>query len=616
MQTKKHTPLFILFTLLGVTTSITPSLAATEGVGLRPLLSDYGNLVNQGKCVDTQGGRMTDGSPLVLWECNGGNSQQWMYDERTLAFRNRIGKCIDVKNDNGEDGTALVLWECDSGRSQQWEHQGYRDSDNLRGLKSKCMATKNAGNQTGVPLILTTCNSRVYQQFWGQSLAAVSGSGSQEISDNAEVCVYELAEYKGWKKCFSTDQPNLTQSDIDDSISSLKIQGGVNVKMYEDRNYRGTVRTYTQDVPWVGDQINNKISSFKLELKTISNPDLDRNRYPTRPSGSTRLPEDNQVTPDGQSGKYPFPIPTRGSNRGNSSNTTTPTSGFVRLVSRGRCLDIHQGDFETRLNGGKLQIWNCHNGPNQDWQLDDNGRLLTRNGKCLDVEPRLAEQNGARLQVWECSNRVTQQWYFDQGRLRNQASGKCIDLDSSTMDRNGGKVQLWDCHDRSNQQWATAYSTDNQTPAATPPVTPPSSANADPRMLQEFFRLTSRGKCLDIHRDNFDSRINGANLQSWQCNNEVNQDWKFDDRGQLISRNGKCLEVESATLSQNGAQVQLWDCQNGNNQLWYLDNGRLRNRGNSKCLDLDSASANKDGGKVQMWECHDRSNQQWKVMYH
>lgn len=117
---------------------------------------------------------------------------------------------------------------------------------------------------------------------------------------------------------------------------------------------------------------------------------------------------------------------------------------FQRLENAGgKCLDVP----DPQANGGKAQLWDCNDAPNQRWKWD-NGRLINAGGKCLDAPDPKA--NGGKVQLWDCNDAPNQQWQENQGRLRNK-DGKC--LDAPDPKANGGKVQLWDCNDAPNQQW-------------------------------------------------------------------------------------------------------------------------------------------------------------------
>ena len=119
-----------------------------------------------------------------------------------------------------------------------------------------------------------------------------------------------------------------------------------------------------------------------------------------------------------------------------------------------KCLDVESSEIDQ--DGGKVQIWEYHDGINQKWYFDDVGRLVNGGGKCLDVESSEIDQDGGKVQIWECHDGINQKWYFDDvGRLVN-GGGKCLDVYVDKKDdsiKDGGKVQIWECHDGTNQRW-------------------------------------------------------------------------------------------------------------------------------------------------------------------
>jgi len=56
----------------------------------------------------------------------------------------------------------------------------------------------------------------------------------------------------------------------DDAISSLKVADGYTVTVYADPDFSGTSATFTADTPYVGDTLNDKISS--LQVSKVGTP--------------------------------------------------------------------------------------------------------------------------------------------------------------------------------------------------------------------------------------------------------------------------------------------------------------------------------------------------------
>ncbi len=72
-----------------------------------------------GKCLDVTAANPQSGTPVELWDCNGGPNQSWIVS-RDGTIRGLAGKCLDVAGGNPEDGTRIILWDCNGGPNQKW----------------------------------------------------------------------------------------------------------------------------------------------------------------------------------------------------------------------------------------------------------------------------------------------------------------------------------------------------------------------------------------------------------------------------------------------------------------------------------------------------------------
>ncbi len=91
---------------------------ATLPVGASGELRVYGN-----KCMDGNGSENggANGDRIQIYDCHGGTNQQWT---RTAAgeIRNFTGlMCVDVANKATANSSPLVLWTCDGTNSQKWD---------------------------------------------------------------------------------------------------------------------------------------------------------------------------------------------------------------------------------------------------------------------------------------------------------------------------------------------------------------------------------------------------------------------------------------------------------------------------------------------------------------
>lgn len=73
-----------------------------------------------GKCLDLpSSGSPANGTKLLIWDCHGGDNQQWSYDAVTKQLRSRLGKCLDVPGGNVSNNSPLQVWDCAVGNPNQ-----------------------------------------------------------------------------------------------------------------------------------------------------------------------------------------------------------------------------------------------------------------------------------------------------------------------------------------------------------------------------------------------------------------------------------------------------------------------------------------------------------------
>ncbi|MFJ5780324.1 endo-1,4-beta-xylanase [Streptomyces sp. NPDC093094] len=135
----------------------------------------------------------------------------------------------------------------------------------------------------------------------------------------------------------------------------------------------------------------------------------------------------------------------------NGGSTTPPADGgTIKGVGSGRCLDV-PGSSTT--DGTQVQLWDCHNGTNQQWTYTDAGELRVYGNKCLDAA---GAGNGAKVQIYSCWGGDNQKWRLNSdGSVVGVQSGLCLDAVGSGT-ANGTLVQLYSCSNGNNQRWTRA----------------------------------------------------------------------------------------------------------------------------------------------------------------
>ncbi len=119
------------------------------------------------------------------------------------------------------------------------------------------------------------------------------------------------------------------------------------------------------------------------------------------------------------------------------------------------------------------------------------------------------------------------------------------------------------------------------------------------------------GKCFDVPGFN---DTNGTNVQIYDCNGGMNQQWEFWYDGTIrpTFNTNKCLDLPGWETD-NGTPIQIYDCHGGSNQQWTLAyatssaQGGLRGFGN-KCVDVPGYDTT-NGTNLQYYDCNNGGSQ-------
>lgn len=87
-----------------------------------------------GKCLGVLGGNMTNGTPIVQWTCNGNPDQMWIIQTvnpggipggnfTQIQNSQDPSKCLGVLGSATSDGSSLVIWDCNGSGDQNWLFQ-------------------------------------------------------------------------------------------------------------------------------------------------------------------------------------------------------------------------------------------------------------------------------------------------------------------------------------------------------------------------------------------------------------------------------------------------------------------------------------------------------------
>lgn len=82
----------------------------------------------------------------------------------------------------------------------------------------------------------------------------------------AKVIIYEHVNYQGTSQELDEGYYNVNDLGIgNDRLSSLRVPAGMQITLYEHREWTGRHKIFTQDTPYVGDDFNDLTSSIWVE---------------------------------------------------------------------------------------------------------------------------------------------------------------------------------------------------------------------------------------------------------------------------------------------------------------------------------------------------------------
>lgn len=89
----------------------------------------------------------------------------------------------------------------------------------------------------------------------------------QLAEQNKKAIIYQHGYFQGHSQELVPGSYNINNLGIpNDSLSSLKVEKGLQVTLYEHANFQGRAKIFTGDTEWVGEDFNDITSSIKVEL--------------------------------------------------------------------------------------------------------------------------------------------------------------------------------------------------------------------------------------------------------------------------------------------------------------------------------------------------------------
>jgi hypothetical protein len=138
------------------------NLAITPVAGPPPPASGPVKGVGSGRCLDVPNSSQTNGTQLIIWDCNGGANQRWtrLSNGELQVYGN---KCMDVQGNNTAPGSVVAIWDCNGGTNQQWR---VNTDGTIVGVQSGlCLDVTGNGTTNNTPVEIWTCNGGSNQKW-------------------------------------------------------------------------------------------------------------------------------------------------------------------------------------------------------------------------------------------------------------------------------------------------------------------------------------------------------------------------------------------------------------------------------------------------------------------
>ncbi|PJZ71024.1 hypothetical protein CH373_00375 [Leptospira perolatii] len=116
-----------------------------------------------GKCLDVQGARTDEGTPVQLYQCNGTVAQKWIIDPSgAIYYRN--GLCLDMGL--GQTGVQFTVKNCSNQVVQKFAIQ---KTGTITGpfsfFANRCVTARGGSSADGTPIEFQTCDGSGAQQW-------------------------------------------------------------------------------------------------------------------------------------------------------------------------------------------------------------------------------------------------------------------------------------------------------------------------------------------------------------------------------------------------------------------------------------------------------------------
>ena len=339
-------------------------------------------------------------------------------------------------------------------------------------------------------------NDKIYnlvKPYLSGTVTSTGGSTTDDSDNNSTsgvTTLYEHSNYGGW--AVSLEEGSYDYKDIlakgiaNDQISSLRVSDGYKVTIYDDEGFKGTSKEFTSDASYVGDEMNDKTSSIKIEK--INNQTSTTTSYNT-----VKLPNGKYSIKSVVNEKYVAaenggsdPIVANRDNYSGSWETfyiVNNDDGTVsikadannkyicavldeenQLTPRSDSISTWEKFKIYKINDSEYGIRSAENGKYVKADLDNGGKLIAGSDsiagawEAFNIEKVGDTTTNDKIEKWDGSSSVT----YNTVKLSNgKYSIKSVANEKYVVAENGGSDPIVANRDSYGGSWETFYLINN-----------------------------------------------------------------------------------------------------------------------------------------------------------
>ena len=339
-------------------------------------------------------------------------------------------------------------------------------------------------------------NDKIYnlvKPYLSGTVTSTGGSTTDDSDNNSTsgvATLYEHSNYGGW--AVSLEEGSYDYKDIlakgivNDQISSLRVSDGYKVTIYDDEGFKGKSKEFTSDASYVGDEMNDKTSSIKIEK--INNQTSTTTSYNT-----VKLPNGKYSIKSVANEKYVAaenggsdPIVANRDNYSGSWETfyiVNNDDGTVsikadannkyicavldeenQLTPRSDSISTWEKFKIYKINDSEYGIRSAENGKYVKADLDNGGKLIAGSDsisgawEAFNIEKVGDTTTNDKIEKWDGSSSVT----YNTVKLSNgKYSIKSVANEKYVVAENGGSDPIVANRDSYGGSWETFYLINN-----------------------------------------------------------------------------------------------------------------------------------------------------------